>query len=84
MCIRDRLAYDAFDISESVAQEYEVEVKTFDEIIQESDYISLHVPLVESTKHMISTKEFHQMKEDACILNAARGGVCLLYTSRCV
>ncbi len=47
----------------------------FDTLLKESDYISLHVPMQESTKHLIGTDEFEKMKEDATIVNAARGPV---------
>ena len=68
-------AYDAFEIADEVAMEYNVEKKSIEEIIRESDYISLHVPFSESTKNMISTEEFRKMKSNACLINAARGGI---------
>lgn len=71
----DVYAYDAFDIKPETAKKHHVTISTFDDIIEKCDYISLHVPLLESTKNMISTKEFKKMKNDACILNAARGGI---------
>ncbi|ERK29416.1 phosphoglycerate dehydrogenase [Clostridium intestinale] len=68
-------AYDAFEITDETAKEFNVEKKSFEEIISESDYVSLHVPLLESTKNMLSTEEFKKMKNDACLINAARGGI---------
>ncbi|MCI1717256.1 phosphoglycerate dehydrogenase [Clostridium sp.] len=68
-------AYDAFGIPDKIAKECNVEKKSFEEIISESDYISLHVPLLDSTKHMISTEQFKKMKKDACLINAARGEI---------
>jgi phosphoglycerate dehydrogenase-like enzyme len=68
-------AYDAFEILDEVAKEHHVEKRSFEEIISESDYISLHVPLLDSTKNMISTNEFKKMKRNACLINAARGGI---------
>ncbi len=46
-----------------------------DELIQNSDFISIHVPLLPSTKHMIDQKAFQKMKDGVYIINAARGGV---------
>lgn len=69
------LAYDAFTISDETAEEYQVEKAEFDDIIRFCDYISLHVPLTEDTKNLISDSEFTNMKDSACLLNAARGGV---------
>ncbi|MFQ7469102.1 phosphoglycerate dehydrogenase [Amedibacillus dolichus] len=71
----DIYTYDAFPISKEEAQKHHVKVASLDEIYAECDYISLHVPLLDSTKNMISTKEFKSMKNSACIINAARGGV---------
>lgn len=68
-------AYDAFEITDEAAKEYNVEKKSFEEIINECDYISLHVPLLDSTKNMISIEEFKKMKNSACLINAARGGI---------
>ncbi len=68
-------AYDAFEITDETAKEFNVEKKSFEEIIAESDYVSLHVPLLESTKNMLSTEEFKKMKNNACLINAARGGI---------
>ena len=68
-------AYDAFEITDETAKEFNVEKKSFEEIIAESDYVSLHVPLLESTKNMLSIEEFKKMKSNACLINAARGGI---------
>ncbi len=69
------LAYDVFDITQETADEYKVHVSTIHDILEQADYISLHVPLLDSTKDMISTEQFKQMKLTACLLNTARGGV---------
>lgn len=68
-------AYDAFPIKEEVAKEHHAKITTLDEIYTECDYISLHVPLLDSTRDMISTNEFKKMKKNACVINAARGGI---------
>lgn len=68
-------AYDAFPIKEKVAKEHHAKISTLDEIYEECDYISVHVPLLDSTRDMISTKEFKKMKKNVCVINAARGGI---------
>ena len=68
-------AYDAFAIAEETARQYHAQISTLEDILTDCDYISLHVPLLESTRNMISTEEFKKMKKDACLLNAARGGI---------
>lgn len=45
------------------------------ELLSQSDMISLHLPLTENTKHMISDDAFAEMKNGVIIINAARGGV---------
>lgn len=69
------LVNDVFDISTEVLDEYQVEKVEMDDLLEKSDYISLHLPLTDYTKNMISTKEFKKMKSSACLLNAARGGI---------
>ncbi|HBR80414.1 MAG: hypothetical protein UX09_C0032G0001 [Candidatus Uhrbacteria bacterium GW2011_GWE2_45_35] len=49
--------------------------RTRDQVLKESDFISLHVPLCPATHHMISTREFKIMKPTAFIINTARGPV---------
>jgi len=45
------------------------------ELLQKSDYISIHVPLLKSTKHMMGEEEFKIMKETAVFINTSRGPV---------
>ncbi|MBS4023143.1 MAG: D-glycerate dehydrogenase [Dethiobacter sp.] len=52
-----------------------VEYKDFDSILQEADYVSLHVPLTSSTKHLISVRELKMMKKTAFLINTTRGPV---------
>lgn len=44
-------------------------------LIQESDFITFHVPLVEATKDLINTASIQQMKDNAILLNFARNGI---------
>jgi glyoxylate reductase len=44
-------------------------------LFRDSDFISIHVPLTEETKHMIGKKEFGMMKKSAIVINTARGPV---------
>lgn len=47
---------------------------SMEQLLKESDFISLHLPLLPSTKHIISTEQFNEMKESAYLINASRGG----------
>jgi glyoxylate reductase len=45
------------------------------ELLREADFVSLHVPLTEETRHLISTDELTQMKPTAVLVNTSRGPV---------
>jgi len=62
-------------IEEAVMKEAGIKKVELDELLKESDYITVHVPLNDKTRDMISEKEFSQMKDGVRILNVARGGV---------
>ena len=68
------LAFDPF-LSREVAQSMGVEIVELKELLAHSDYITVHTPLTEETKHMISTAEFGLMKKGVRIINCARGGI---------
>jgi glyoxylate reductase len=46
---------------------------SFDEVLRESDFVSVHVPLTPETRHMFGEAEFHKMKPTARFINMARG-----------
>jgi len=48
---------------------------SYDELYKEADFISIHIPLTEETKHMISKEAFEKMKDGVVIINCSRGGV---------
>ena len=54
---------------------YGVTPKSLDEIIENCDYISIHCPLTEETRHMFNKDVFKRMKNTAQIINVARGPV---------
>jgi D-3-phosphoglycerate dehydrogenase len=70
----DVLVYDPF-VDEGKVKELGAKKAELDEIYKTSDYISVHVPLNEKTKNLISDAEFEKMKTGVRILNVARGGV---------
>ncbi|MTI61174.1 MAG: phosphoglycerate dehydrogenase [Firmicutes bacterium] len=55
------------------AENLNVPLLDFKEVLQKSDYISLHTPLTDETFHILSHKEFATMKDDVRVLNVARG-----------
>ena len=48
---------------------------SLDQLLRESDFVSLHVPLTADTRHIIGERELAMMKETAILVNTARGGV---------
>ena len=68
------IGYDPF-VSADKAKNFHVEVRPLDDIFRESDFISLHIPLIEATKNIIGQKQIASMKPSARIINAARGGL---------
>ncbi|MBM4412337.1 MAG: phosphoglycerate dehydrogenase [Chloroflexi bacterium] len=70
----DVVAYDPV-VSIERAQQLGVSLASIDDVLQQSDFVSLHVPLVESTRHLINAQRLTLMKRGAYIINAARGGV---------
>jgi glycerate dehydrogenase len=53
----------------------EVVFTPFDEVLAQSDVISLHVPLTAETRHMIGPEQLRKMKRTAILINTARGGL---------
>jgi len=52
-----------------------VKMVSLDELLSTSDVISIHVPLTDETRHMISYEEFEKMKDGAILINCSRGGI---------
>ena len=52
-----------------------IEQRELESLLRDSDIVSLHVPLNESTRHMINADVFAKMKSDAVLINTSRGGV---------
>ncbi|MBW2980175.1 hypothetical protein KY360_02040 [Candidatus Woesearchaeota archaeon] len=70
----DVIGFDPF-VDEEKAKSMGIRKVELDEIIKNSDFITVHVPLIDKTRNMISKEQFSQMKEGVRILNVARGGV---------
>ncbi len=69
------MAYDPY-IKKEKAERLGVElVDDLDELLKKSDIITVHTPLTEETKNMITRKEIEKMKDGVILLNIARGGI---------
>ena len=69
------IGYDVVPIDEEFSKEVGLMKADLDTLLSSSDYVSLHVPLLDSTKHMINAEKLKMMKKTARIINTARGGV---------
>ena len=67
--------YDAFRMSPEREQELHMTYVPLDELVERADLISLHVPLLDSTRHIIGAEQLARMKPTACLINTARGGL---------
>ncbi len=52
-----------------------VEYRTLDDLLANADFVSVHAPLNERTRHLISTDELGKMKKTAYLINTARGAI---------
>lgn len=67
--------YDPRKMDELEEKKYNMSYVDFETLIKESDVISLHIPLLESTKNIIGKKEIEKMKDGVLIINTSRGGL---------
>jgi len=65
-------AFDPF-VSPALAEQLHVKLRTLDELLQSSDYLSLHTTLTKETKHLIGKDALSKVKNGVRIVNAARG-----------
>ena len=66
------VAYDPF-VAPEYAGRLGAQLLTFDELLSESDFITLHTPLTDSSRNLMSTRQFSLMRKDARLINVARG-----------
>ena len=69
------IGFDVVPIDEEFSKEVGLMKTDLDTLLASSDYVSLHVPLLDSTKHMIDSVKMASMKNTARIINTSRGGV---------
>ncbi len=68
------ISYDPFP-KEEIKEKYGVQYSELDELLKNSDIISLHAPSTKENFHMINDEAFHKMKEGVIIINTARGEI---------
>ena len=70
-----RILYSGNSRKTALEQELGAQFRTLDQLLAESDFVCLVVPLSEKTQHMISTRELSLMKKSAILVNIARGPI---------
>jgi len=71
-----RIAY--FDVKRNEAFETETQATYFptvEEVLERADVVSIHVPLLDSTRHLINAERLRRMKQTAYLVNTSRGSV---------
>ena len=68
------LVYDPY-VSDEIIRENHAERVTLDELLENSDFVSLHLPLNDKTRHSFGANELSKMKKTAVLINTSRGGV---------
>jgi len=69
------IGYDVIPIDDEFSKEVGLMKADLDTLLSSADYVSLHVPLLDSTHHMINAEKLKMMKNTAYIVNTSRGGV---------
>ena len=68
------IAYDPF-VSNERAEQLGVELVSRDELLKRSDFITIHVPLTDTTRGIVGSKELALVKPTVMFINTARGGI---------
>ena len=66
--------YDIYR-NEKAEEELEVKYVPLETLLRESDFVTIHVPLLPSTHHLMNEERFKMMKKTACLINTSRGPV---------
>ena len=69
------IGYDVIPIDDEFSKEVGLMKADLDTLLTSADYVSFHVPLLDSTHHMINAEKLKMMKNTARIINTSRGGV---------
>ena len=68
------VAYDPF-LPAEIFEQQQAKSMTIDEVLKVSDYVTIHMPLNDQTRNLFNAASIAEMKDDAVVLNMARGGI---------
>lgn len=69
------IAHDIVEIPKEFTSSYEVEMTNQDEVFRRADFLDLHVPLTNETRHLVNREKIEMMKQSAFLVNTSRGQV---------
>ncbi|MBV9454615.1 MAG: D-glycerate dehydrogenase [Rubrobacter sp.] len=69
------ILYTGHSRKEEAEREFGARYLELNELLQESDFLSIHTPLTDETRHLIGAEEFEKMKSEAVLVNTSRGPV---------
>ena len=69
------VAYDPFLPDEKFGENNATKMETIEELLKVADYVTIHMPLLPTTKNLINAESIATMKSDCIVLNMARGGI---------
>lgn len=70
-----KILYSDIARNKELEKKYKAKYMSKMQLLKHADFVSLHVPLLPSTRHLISTKELKAMKKNAFLINTSRGPV---------
>lgn len=69
------MIYDVVTIPPDVIEKLQCRVVTLDDLFSSADYITLHVPMTDETRHLVNRDRLSRMKKTSFLINTSRGGV---------
>ncbi|MFH1631824.1 MAG: D-glycerate dehydrogenase [bacterium] len=70
-----KIIYNDIKRNREIEKKYKAKYRSKTQLLHEADFVSLHVPLLKSTKHLIGSKEIKLMKKTAFLINTSRGPI---------
>jgi D-3-phosphoglycerate dehydrogenase len=70
----DVVAFDEY-IDDETIREHGAEPVSLNELLEQSDIVTVHVPLTDETRHLIGPSELKTLNDDAVLVNCSRGGI---------
>lgn len=69
------IIYDVITIPPDVVERLQCKVVGLDRVFSDADYVTLHVPMTDETRHLVNASRLASMKKTAYLINTSRGGV---------